>query len=181
MIIHLVRHGETASNGQSYAGRTDHAMTEAGHRQARLLSETLRHGPIGTVLTSPLRRARDTAAPVASAHGLIPIVAPDLMEFDFGAYEGMSKQATGLRLRKDHLFKPVPGGESLFDLWSRAGRIARRLRALPDQSTDVVVVGHFWSNRLLFGRLMGFEFEPACRNRDYRPECGSAERISLMR
>lgn len=179
MIIHLVRHGETATSGQSYAGRTDVAMTETGLRQALRIAEELRDAPIRAVLTSPLRRAYETAAPIAALHALVPVVDPDLTEFDFGAYEGISKQETRLRLRKDHLIDPVPEGESLHDVWNRVGRVADRLRALRDPSGEVVIVGHFWSNRLLFGRMSGFAFEPACRNRNYRPDCGASVALWL--
>ncbi|MEZ5912474.1 MAG: hypothetical protein R3D84_09855 [Paracoccaceae bacterium] len=41
----------------------------------------------------------------------------------------------------------------------------------------MVVVGHFWSNRLLFGHLSELDFEAACRNRDYRPKCGAITSI----
>lgn len=179
MIIHLVRHGETDTSGQSYAGRTDVAMTETGHRQARRIAEELRGLPIRAVLTSPLRRAYETAAPVAALHGLVPVVDPDLTEFDFGAYEGISKHETRLRLRKDHLIDPAPEGESLHDVWARVGRVVDRLQALPDPSGEVVIVGHFWSNRLLFGRLSGLALEPACRNRNYRPDCGASVTLRL--
>jgi broad specificity phosphatase PhoE len=177
MTIYLVRHGETAANGQSYAGRIDIALTETGQAQAQRVAATLRDVPVGAILTSPLRRARDTAAPVAAAHGLVPVIDPDLTEFDFGRYEGMPKRSAGLRLRKDHLFEPIPGGESLHDLWRRVGHVAGRLDTLKASSGVVVVVGHFWSTRLLFGHLTGLDFEVACRNRDYRPECGSIKNI----
>ncbi|MCV2873045.1 histidine phosphatase family protein [Defluviimonas sp. WL0050] len=179
MIIYLVRHGETATSGQSFAGRTDVAMTERGHRQAQRIAEELRAAPIRAVLTSPLRRAFETAAPVAALHGLVPVVEHDLTEFDFGVYEGKSKRETSLRLRKDHLCVPVPGGESLHDVWIRTGRVADRMLALRDRSCEVVVVGHFWSNRLLFSRLAGLDFEPACRSRSYRPECGASTTLPL--
>ncbi|MCB2134492.1 MAG: histidine phosphatase family protein [Rhodobacteraceae bacterium] len=179
MIIHLVRHGETETSGHSFAGRTDVAMTETGHWQARRVAEELRGAPVRFVLTSPLRRAYETAAPIAALHGLVPVVDQDLTEFDFGVYEGKSKLETSLRLRKDHLCESVPGGESLYHVWIRTGRVADRLLALRDRSCEVVVVGHFWSNRLLFGRLAGLDFEPSCRSRCYRPKCGASAKLPL--
>ena len=173
MKIHLIRHGATETSGNCYAGRTDVSLTDEGHAEARALARTLDGARIGTVVTSPLLRAWQTAMPIARSHGLEPLLDPDLAEFDFGIFEGQPKRAIGLKLRKAHLFTPIPGGESLSDLWTRTGRAARKLGSLFSDNTEIVVVGHFWSNRMLYGQLMGHDIETACRNRAYRPETGS--------
>ena len=170
MRLHLIRHGETETSGQTYAGRSDVALTDFGHEQARSVAQLLAEHPIGMILTSPLSRAVQTAQPLARQSGLLPIVLPALREIDFGIYEGRSKRTLDLSLRKAHARIPVPGGESLFDVWQRAGSV---LTALDARHGEVAAVGHYWINRMIFGRANGMSFEETCRYRAYRPSTGS--------
>jgi probable phosphoglycerate mutase len=182
MKIHLIRHGETASSGKTYAGRSDVPLSESGHGQARRIARDLSGHPIALILSSPLSRAVDTARPLAASFGLDPIKEPALMEIDFGVYEGHPKDALGPKLRKTHAVTPIPGGESLMDVWARAGRVLEFLETfhLPPTS-QIALFGHFWINRLLHGRACGMEFEEACRSRIYRPKTGSVLTIRLRR
>ena len=174
MKLHLIRHGETVTSGRTYAGRSDVALTETGHAQARAISRHLETRPIALIAASPSARARDTAQPLAEALGLDPVVLPDLLEFDFGDLEGQPKAALGLKLRKTHARAPVPGGESLLDVWIRAERVLSALHAaVTSTETEVAVVGHFWINRMIHGRATGLSFDAACRSRRYRPQTGS--------
>lgn len=179
MRILLIRHGETTTSGRSYAGRSDVPLTPRGHEQARRLAVELAAEPLSHILASPLARAIDTAKPLARQHGLSPLVTPALSEIDFGCLEGREKGALGRSLRKDHAYKPIPGGEALADVWERAGEV---IDLIPTVSVTVVaIVGHFWINRLIWGRLQGFSFEAACASRDYRPATGSCEVIVVPR
>lgn len=175
MLIHLVRHGQTVTSGISYAGRSDVALTPEGARQAERIADALAHRPIGLILTSPLSRAKATAAPLAARLGLEPVVVPELQEIDFGAFEGRAKTAQGLTLRKTHARTPIPGGESLMDVWARAGRVLERV----DTTTEAAIFGHFWINRMIFGRVMALNFDAACASRDHRPETGAFATISF--
>jgi len=179
--LHLVRHGATESSGQTYAGRRNVALTTAGRAEAEAVAEALAGLPVGVILSSPLSRAMDTARPLAGRLGLAVLIEPSLTEFDFGALEGRDKSEVGLNLRKAHMFDPVPGGESLADVWRRAGEFAERVRREigHDPSRDVVCVGHFWINRLIHGRCLGLTFDAACRDRSYRPETGSIRTVDL--
>lgn len=177
MILYLIRHGETVTSGNTYAGRSDVALTAHGHAQAHRLVQRFGQRPLSTVLCSPLVRAVDTARPIAQAHGLELQIDPALMEFDFGIFEGADKGKLGLSLRKDHAEIPVPGGESLRDVWHRAGVALDRVRAFP--MGDCAIVGHFWINRLIHGRVRGLTFDAACRARDYRPATGSCVTVRL--
>ena len=179
MKLHLVRHGATISSGRTYAGRADVPLTDAGHAQARAAADALAARPIGLILASPLSRARDTARPLAERLGLPVLVEPALTEFDFGAYEGRTKDEIGLKLRKAHLTEPIPGGEALIDVWRRAAAVLDRLRADTPGGTEAVAVGHFWINRLIHGHCLGRPFEAACRDRGYRPETGSVRTLDL--
>lgn len=179
MKLYLIRHGETVTSGRTYAGRSDVPLTDHGYAQARDIADRLASESVSFILTSPLSRAVETARPLAQRLGLTPIATAALMEIDFGDYEGRDKSTLGLNLRKTHADIPVPGGESLRDVWARAGDVAR---LLADHRNEVgAVVGHFWINRLLWGRLNGLSFDAACKNREYRPRTGSCVALSLPR
>lgn len=163
MLIHLVRHGETAGNGQCYVGRQDLPLTAVGEAQAEGVARALAGRRIGQIWASPLQRAVRTAAPLARATGLAVQTDARLMEIDFGVLEGQPKGRQSLSLRKAHATTPIDGGESLAQV---TARVAAFLRDLPLQAEgEVVIVGHYWANRMLFG-LIG-------DGRDYRPATGS--------
>lgn len=86
----LVRHGQITANVESrWHGSTDGELTARGHEQARRVATHVAHAypELAAVYTSPLRRARDTAAPIAAALGLAPIVRPGLAEYGIGVLE----------------------------------------------------------------------------------------------
>ena len=174
MKLHLVRHGTTSSGGRTYAGRSDVPLSEDGIRMSRQLVDGLGKAPIGAILSSPLRRAMDTAAPLARFRGLEVQTNPLLLEIDFGKLEGKPKADLGLVLRKTHARAPIPGGEALIDVWNRAERFLADLTEHHDaDAAEVVIVGHFWINRMLYGLINAMDFETTCRSRSYRPETGS--------
>jgi probable phosphoglycerate mutase len=116
-VILFVRHGETDANRRRLAlGRADPELTDRGIGQAEALAARLATEPIERVYSSPLRRARDTAAPIARALGVDVVVDARLVELDYGEWD--TKSFTDLprealeRWRKDPTFAP-PGGESL--------------------------------------------------------------------
>jgi broad specificity phosphatase PhoE len=176
-VIHLIRHGETDGNQSHYIGRRDLALNAKGHAQAEQLALGLSGFPIGWVISSPLQRAVQTARPLAQQFGLSIEVEPALIEFDFGVLQDLPKAEQALSLRKHHARTPVEGGESLEGVWNRlspfvASLQSRFLRA------DVAIVGHYWSNRMLYGLLSGASFEQALCHNDYKPVNG--EWVSLV-
>lgn len=182
MKLHLVRHGATESSGQTYADRRDVALTEAGWAEAQAIAEALAERPIGTILSSPLSRAVNTAKPLAERLGLTVLQEPNLTEFDFGAYEGREKRELGLKRREAHIFDPVPEGEALIDVWHRAGAVIDRAlqHEAADPDRDVVCAGHFWINRLIYGTCRRRSFDAACRDRSYRPQTRAVETVTLV-
>jgi broad specificity phosphatase PhoE len=87
--LHLVRHGETDWNRDGRVqGWSDTPLNDRGRQQARELAETLAERPIGAVYSSDLRRALDTAAPLAERLGIEVRVTPALRERSFGVNEG---------------------------------------------------------------------------------------------
>ena len=177
MKLHLIRHGTTTTSGKVFAGRSDVPLNEEGRQMAVRLADDLSARPIVRIVSSPLARCIDTARPLALAKGLEVETDARLLEFDFGVYEGLTKQELCLRLRKTHAYVPVPGGEALIDVWARAGEFLASLS--PRQPGGIAVFGHFWVNRLIFGRVKGLDFQTACRLRDYRPQTGTVISLSL--
>ena len=172
MRLHLIRHGETVTSGRTYAGRSDVALTARGLAQADAIAAQFGDRPIRVIVTSPLSRAVRTAAPLAARLGLHPVRDPALVEIDFGDHEGADKASLDLSLRKSFARTALPGGESLHDVWLRAERVLAGLNRAAGE--EVAIVGHFWINRMIFGRVTGLDFDAACRSRDYRPVTGSA-------
>ncbi len=117
----LVRHGETEwSRDGRHTGRTDLPLLPEGEAQAAALRPSLDGFTFTTVLTSPLRRARETAD--LAGLGRHALVDPDLAEWDYGAYEGV----TTAQIRQDRpgwdLFADgVPDGESAQDVAAPGG------------------------------------------------------------
>jgi probable phosphoglycerate mutase len=145
----LVRHGETEwSRDLRHTGRTDVPLTEVGERQARTVGAALRGREFELVLSSPLRRALDTAR----LAGFEPELRDDLAEWDYGDYEG---------IRTDEIRKEVPdwtiwrygarGGESVEEAGARADRVVQELRRVDG---DVLVFGHGHFLRVLTARWL---------------------------
>jgi broad specificity phosphatase PhoE len=87
--IHLIRHGETEWNRDGrIQGQSDPPLSETGREQAQALAETLAAEPIGELWSSDLRRALETAEPLAARLGLDVRVSPALRERSFGSNEG---------------------------------------------------------------------------------------------
>ncbi len=89
VTIYLLRHGETAYNadGNKYCGRTDIGLTDKGLSQAHRMSSLLKDVQFDAVFSSPLKRAKDTAAIASGREGDV-VVDNRLIEVDFGQWEG---------------------------------------------------------------------------------------------
>ena len=152
-LVVLVRHGETAwSRDRRHTGRTDIPLTPQGEAQAASLSPRLAVRTAAEVLVSPLSRARATARLAGLTDGE---VVPDLVEWDYGDYEGR----TTASIREDRpgwdLFTDgVPHGESLHQVAARVDRVIARIRA---GSGDVVCVAHAHLLRVLAVRWLGVD------------------------
>lgn len=126
--IHLVRHGETewSATGR-HTGRTDIALTAAGEAAARRLQARLQGLRVAAVWSSPSQRARQTCA--LAGFGAGSVVDPDLAEWDYGAYEGLTTEQILARRPGWRLFRDgCPDGESVAEIGLRADRVVARLR-----------------------------------------------------
>lgn len=152
--VYLVRHGETAwtITGQ-HTGRTDLPLTPRGEDEARGLAARLDvlHGT--TVFTSPLQRAHRTcelAGFADSAH-----VDPDLVEWDYGEYEGVRTAEIRARRPEWRLFTDgCPGGETAALVGVRADRAIARIR---ECGGDVILFAHRDLLRVLTARWLGLD------------------------
>ena len=152
--IYLARHGETAwSLSGRHTGLTDLPLTERGAENAAALRQRLSGLAFAKVFTSPLQRAVQTCD--IAGFGSVAEVDRDLLEWDYGAYEGrrtvdIQKESPGWNVFRDG----CPGGESPADVGARADRVLARLRAIKG---DVLLFssGHFL--RTLTARWLGLE------------------------
>ena len=144
----IVRHGATEwSASGRHTGTTDIPLTEAGRRDAAALAPALAHHQFGLVLTSPMRRARDSAAAAGFADA---IPDPELGEWDYGELEGITTpaiRARGGAFAQWTIFRgPIPGGETIADVGARAVRVLARMAAVDG---DVLCFGHAHFSRVL--------------------------------
>ncbi|MGA2416523.1 MAG: histidine phosphatase family protein [Candidatus Sulfotelmatobacter sp.] len=152
--VYMARHGNTAwtVSGQ-HTGLTDLPLTPDGERNAKRLGERLQGMKFAKVLTSPLQRAARTCE--LAGFGAVAVTDPDLVEWDYGEYEGLTS-ADILRQNPNwDLFRDGgPGGESAAQVSARADRVVNRLRAL---NADVLLFssGHFI--RVLTARWLGLD------------------------
>ncbi len=156
--IYLVRHGETAwSLSGQHTGRTDIPLTTKGEADARKLNERLRAAAFKQVFTSPLQRARQTSDLAALATPAE--IAPDLAEWDHGAYEGL-RSAEIRAIKPDwNLYQDgCPGGESPAQVSLRADRMIARLRVFED---DIAIFSHGHFGCVLAARWIGLDIEHA--------------------
>ena len=141
-MIVLVRHGETAANRARLAlGRADPPLTEVGRSQVHALATRFATSGIERVVSSPLRRAVETATAIATALDCTVEVDDRLVEMDYGEWDERSFgdfPAEDLaRWRRDASFAP-PGGESLIDVGARVAPLCESLVGGP----TVIAVSH---------------------------------------
>ncbi|WP_030723858.1 histidine phosphatase family protein [Streptomyces sp. NRRL S-237] len=157
----VIRHGRTEwSLSGRHAGRTDVPLTEEGEAAARALAPRLAHRRPVAVFSSPLSRAVRTAE-LAGLTGAEPD--PDLLEWDYGGYEGLTAEQIrearpGWDLWRDGV---IPGdadhpGEELAQVAARTDAALDRIRPLLSEG-DVAVVAHGHLARVLTVRWLGLD------------------------
>ncbi|MEU3463904.1 histidine phosphatase family protein [Streptomyces sp. NPDC006733] len=182
----LVRHGETewSVSGQ-HTSYTDMPLTARGEEQARGLAPLLAEFTVALVLTSPLARAVRTAE-LAGLAGLAPTtVDPDLHEWDYGGYEGVTTDEIHRTRPEWNLWTDgvaaAPGhpGESPEEVGDRADRVLARVDAAfrdlgGDGDGDIVLVAHAHFLRVLTARRLGL---PAADGALFQLATGTVSRI----
>jgi broad specificity phosphatase PhoE len=154
----LARHGETEwSRSGRHTGKTDLPLTEEGRQQARALGPRLSAWTFSLVLTSPLQRALETCR--LAGYGEQAQVRPDLVEWDYGRYEGLtSNQIDAIQPGWSLWRDGGPGGEKAADVARRTDRVIAEVRRVKG---DVLIFAHGHVLRVLTARWL-----------DERPEDG---------
>lgn len=156
----IIRHGETEwSRAGRHTGRTDIPLTPEGEEQARTAGKLVADQDFAVVLASPLQRARATAVLAGLPDADLD---PDLMEWDYGGYEGLTTKhiretVPGWYLWRDGV---VPGdaehpGEQVSDVGARVDRVLERVRPALAAGDDVALVAHGHLLRVLTARWLG--------------------------
>ncbi|WP_308492392.1 histidine phosphatase family protein [Microbacterium terrisoli] len=154
----LVRHGETTwSKSGRHTSTTDVGLTAAGREQARSVGDALRAQRFALVLSSPRKRAHDTAVLAGFDE---PLIDANLVEWDYGALEGRTSADISAEIGHQWTIwsaeppEPVPA-ESADDVAERADAVIARLREVTSQGQDAVVFSHAHFLRVLAARWLG--------------------------
>jgi len=162
--IILVRHGQTQWNREErFRGRADLALTELGLRQARATAERLARMGVSQIYSSPLRRALETARIIGQRLGIPAQPLEELIDIDFGDWQGLSPQEA--RERDGELYHlwsvsphrvKFPGGESLGNVRQRVSQALEKVVAEHPEET-VVLVSHMVACRVMICAVLGID------------------------
>ena len=160
-LVLLVRHAVTATTGVKLPGRAHGLpLSDQGRLQADAVAGRIAKLPkVAAIYASPLERARETAAPIAEARGLIVRIEGDLADLDIGQWTGLSLKQASKRAewpiiqRHPSGFR-FPGGESFTEMQARmASAVARFVNRHPGRA--VVAVSHADPIKALVAHTMG--------------------------
>ena len=180
--IILIRHGETAwSLAGQHTGRTDIPLTSAGEARAGRLRPAIGEHQFGLELCSPLIRARDTAARA----GLQPEIDADLLEWDYGAWEGRTTSEIRAELNDPHWViwdHPVPPGttpgEQPDQVAARTQRVIDRCLPVLEGGQDCALIAHGHVLRILTATWLGL---PGVDGRLWTLDAGSFSALGFER
>ena len=174
----LVRHGRTQwSDSRRHTGRTDVPLTSAGEQQARALGHRLSGTSFDLVLTSPLQRARSTAE---LADLPAPQIDEDLVEWDYGAYEGLTTEEISASLGRpwtvfaDGVPPGASPGEDIAQVAARAEAVLGRVRPVLADGGVVALVGHAHLLRVLTACWLGL---PPAAGAMFHLDAGTLSRL----
>ena len=170
MIVHLIRHGESVSNaepGRDLPDATGDRLTERGHAQAAQAAPHLTGLGITRLWSSPLRRAQETAAPIAAELGLEVEIHDDLRELREASGHGelsgeeqrLQRWSSWMAAHPDDPDHSPPGAESFNAMLARVEALKAALLEHPDER--ILAVSH--------GILLRFLFVHSFFERDFGP------------
>lgn len=178
--VHLIRHAAFEGVGRIMVGRTEGvSLNELGRAQARDLSEDLAGATLAAVYTSPLERARETAAVIADAHDLTAVVHEAFAELDLGdwtgsAVEDLESHSAWGDFNTLRSLTRIPGGELMLETQTRAiGGLLEIRHDHPDET--VAVVTHADVIRAILGYLLGMPMDHLLRLEIVTASCSTIE------
>lgn len=169
--ITIVRHGETAwtLTGQ-HTSFTDLELTPKGREEARAVGEQLKNSSFNKIWTSPSKRAQETAR----IAGFSPEVDPDIIEWNYGDYEGRTSREIHTVDPGWTIFsKDPPHGESADQITKRVDRF---LKKASDCGGDVAIFSSGHISRALAARFLGF---PVSSGKHFSLASGSISILSF--
>jgi broad specificity phosphatase PhoE len=173
--LFAIRHGETewSLNGR-HTGTTDIPLTDNGRRLATRLRPLLARTSFARVLTSPLQRARETCE--LAGLGEAALVDPDLVEWNYGKYEGLTPAQIHATAGEWLIFRDgCPGGETPAEIGGRVDRVIVRVRAV---AGDVAVFAHGHVLRVMAARWLGL---PPSAGQHFLLDTGTLNVLSYYR
>lgn len=181
---YLVRHGETEWNRNGrIQGHKDIPLSDHGRRQIRVLARRLSGCRFSAAYASDLSRAVESAQVIVGRCG-VPVEAnPDLREFSYGKWEGLTSEEAEARDPQEYARRmalhadtfAAPGGEDTRQVLERVRRFHERVVARHQSSEDVLVVAHAGSIRALLVCFLGLEDDWFWR---FKVDCGSLSIVS---
>ena len=176
--LYLVRHGATQLTAEDrFSGAGGVELSDDGRWQAQRLAERLASEGICAVYSSPLSRAHDTAAALATPLGLEPVLCPELREISHGHWEGHTRAEVESRFPDEYAaweadpFTFAPrDGESGVAVLARALPVLREI-IVRHTCQRVLVVSHKATLRLLLSSLLGFDARGYRDRLDQAPAC----------
>jgi probable phosphomutase (TIGR03848 family) len=160
----LVRHGSTDHLGHVISGRMEGVpLNDAGRREARRLAERLRGEDLAALYTSPVQRARETAAPVAEALGFGAVEDERLVEIDFGEWTGRRFGELGgdprwRQWNEARASTRAPGGETMGEVQARLSAWLDDARARHPEAR-VAAVTHADVIKAVLADILGFSID----------------------
>ena len=160
--VYLVRHGQTEWNKKlTFRGRIDVPLNEAGHREARAISDALKDKNIEAIYTSPLRRSIETAQPFAKFCRLKIVAVQGLIDISYGDWEGLTFNEVKKRYsdqydkweKRPDLIR-FPHGETLDEAKERSFRAFKNI-VKKNPGKSILIVPHRVINKVLLCALLG--------------------------
>jgi broad specificity phosphatase PhoE len=160
-LIYLVRHGQTDWNREKiFRGHADRPLNDHGLREARAVADFLSGQPVNFIYASPLKRAMQTAEPLAEQRDMKVEVLPGVIDLDFGEWSGMPMKEVKDKypdIYQDFIKHPekaeFPGGESLREAQERAMKAVREVAERHPDMTGAIVTHRVICKIIILGLL----------------------------
>ena len=183
-LLYLIRHGATVNNTANppilQGCRANPPLSDAGLAQAAATAQLLSGRPLRVVYCTPLLRSRQTAEPIAAAHGLTVDEIPELTECDVGHWEGRSWieiEQTEPEAYRSFMSDPAThsyaGGENLAQVLARVQPVIERLLG-ENLGNEIAIVAHNIVNRVYLATALGV---PLARAREIVQDNGGVNVI----
>jgi broad specificity phosphatase PhoE len=162
--LYLVRHGQTSfSRENRFCGTSDPSLTDVGHAMAEEFATAYVATTWDAIYTSPMARARQTAARLERLAGVTAIVEDGLTEIAYGEWEGLTVDEVKARWPEAYEYwaadvasRGTPGGETAFHVAARAMRAVEAIRTR-HTAGNVLIVSHKATLRIITCALLGLD------------------------